>query len=89
MALVCARRGQEEVVMTANTKVSALDHAMHNAHTWVNDVAKEFDTEDREFVYGVLLHYLPPTQMNKALDQLPPEIRALLQPQASTGPTSR
>jgi hypothetical protein len=39
--------------MPAKTKVSALAHAMHVAHTWVNDVAKEFDTDDREFVYGV------------------------------------
>ena len=150
--------------MSANTKVSALDHAMHIAHTWVNDVAKEFDTDDREFAYGVLrawlhtlrdrltveaaahfaaqlpdlirgvfyagwnpsavpekynaeayavrfareanislqdvgkaaaattaalLHYLPPAQMDKALDQLPSEIRVLLQPQPSPGPTLR
>ncbi|KAA1251367.1 DUF2267 domain-containing protein [Mycobacterium simiae] len=143
--------------MSANTKVSALDHAIHVAHTWVNEVAKEFDTDDREFAYGVLrawlhtlrdrlpveaaahfsaqlpdlirgvyyagwdpsavpvkyhaeaytarfaheanislrdvdkaaaavttalLHFLPPAQLAKALDQLPNEIRALLQPQA-------
>jgi uncharacterized protein (DUF2267 family) len=150
----------KEVVMPANTKVSALDHAMHIAHTWVNDVAKEFDTDDREFAYGVLrawlhtlrdrltveaaahfaaqlpdlirgifyagwdpgavpekydaeayavrfareanisLHdvgkaaaattaaallHLPPQQMDKALGQLPSEIRVLLQPQPSPG----
>ncbi|ORV68482.1 DUF2267 domain-containing protein [Mycobacterium gastri] len=142
--------------MPANTKVSALDHAMHVAHTWVNEVAKEFDTDDREFAYGVLRawlhtlrdrlpveaaahfaaqlpdlirgvfyagwdpsgvpvkynaeayiarfareanislrdvdkaasavtaalgHLLPPAQVAKALDQLPNEIRVLLQPQ--------
>ena len=141
---------------TNNTKVSALDHAMHTAHTWVNDVARELDTDDREFAYRVLrawlhtlrdrltveasahfaaqlpdlirgvfyagwkpnavpekydaeeytvrflseanislhdvgkvaaattaavLHHLPPAQMVKVLDQLPPEIRTLLQPQ--------
>ena len=44
--------------MSANTKVSALDHAMHIAHTWVNDVAKEFDTDDREFAYRVLRAWL-------------------------------
>ncbi|HYB36444.1 MAG TPA: DUF2267 domain-containing protein [Mycobacterium sp.] len=141
--------------MSTNTKVSALDHAMHTAHTWINDVAREFDTEDREFAYRVLrawlhtlrdrltveasahfaaqlpdlirgvfyagwnpntvpekydaqayrvrflreanisledvdkaaaattaavLHHLPPAQMNKVLDQLPGEIRSLLQP---------
>ena len=146
--------------MPAKTKVSALDHAMHIAHTWVNDVAKEFDTDDREFAYGVLrawlhtlrdrltveaaahfaaqlpdlirgifyagwdpgavpekynaeayavrfageanislhdvgkaaaattaalLHHLPPAQMDKALDQLPSEIRVLLQPEPLPG----
>jgi uncharacterized protein (DUF2267 family) len=44
--------------MPAKTKVSALDHAMHVAHIWVNDVAKEFDTDDREFAYGVLRAWL-------------------------------
>ncbi len=142
--------------MPSNSKVSAIDHAMHAAHTWVNEVAKEFDTDDREFSYGVLrawlhtlrdrltveaaahfaaqlpdlirgvfyagwdpgavpvkynaeayavhfareanislqdvgkaaaavttalLHFLPPAQMDKALEQLPSEIRALLKPQ--------
>ena len=145
----------KEVVMSANTKVSALDHAMHDAHTWVNDVAKEFDDTDDgsspvgccgrgcipcgigssrqartfaaqlpDLIRGVfyagcnpsavadkydaeayalrfareanialqdvgkaaaattaaLLHFLPPAQMHKALDQLPSEIRVLLQP---------
>ena len=45
--------GPQEVVMSTNTKVSALDHAMHTAHTWINDVAREFDTGDRKFAYGV------------------------------------
>ena len=129
---------------------------MDAAHTWINDVAKEFDTEDREFAYRVLrawlhtlrdrltvkasahfaaqlpdlirgifyqawnpnavpdkydaeaytvrfsreanialddvgkaaaattaaaLHDLPVTQMDKALGQLPTEIRKILQPQ--------
>jgi uncharacterized protein (DUF2267 family) len=142
--------------MSTNTKVSALDHAMHTAHTWINDVAKEFETENREFAYRVLrawlhtlrdrltveasahfsaqlpdlirgvfyagwnpsavpdkydaeayavrfakeanialhdvgkaaaattaaaLHHLPQAQMDKALDQLPKDIRTLLQPQ--------
>ena len=44
--------------MTTNTKVSALDHATHVAHNWVNAVAKEFDTDDREFAYGVLRAWL-------------------------------
>jgi len=44
--------------MSASKKVSALDHAMHTAHTWVNDVAREFDTEDREFAYRVLRAWL-------------------------------
>lgn len=147
--------------MSTKTKVSALDHAMHTAHMWVNDVAREFDTEDREFAYRVLrawlrtlrdrltveatahfaaqlpdlirgifyagwnpskvpekydaeaytarfareanisvhdvaraaaattaaaLHHLPPAQIDKALDQLPREIRALLQAQRQPGP---
>jgi len=142
--------------MSTKTKVTALDHAMDAAHTWINDVAKQFDTEDREFAYRVLrarlhtlrdrltveasaqfcgpasdlirgifyqawnphavpdkydaeaytvrfsreanialddvgkaatattaaaLHHLPVTQMDKALSQLPTEIRKILQPQ--------
>lgn len=142
--------------MSSKTKVSALDHAMHTAHTWIKDVAREFDTEDQEFAYRVLrawlhtlrdrltveasahfaaqlpdlirgifyagwnpsavpekydaegyaarfareaiiapddvgkaaaattaavLHHLPTAQMDKALDQLPREIRTLLQDQ--------
>ncbi len=42
--------------MSANTKVSARDHATHTAHMWVNDVAK--DTDDREFAYRVLRAWL-------------------------------
>lgn len=44
--------------MSTKTKVTALDHAIDAAHTWVNDVAKEFDTEDREFAYRVLRAWL-------------------------------
>jgi uncharacterized protein (DUF2267 family) len=44
--------------MSDNTKVSALDHAVQAAHIWVNDVAKEFDTDDREFAYRVLRAWL-------------------------------
>ncbi|BBX18480.1 hypothetical protein CRI77_08505 [Mycolicibacterium duvalii] len=44
--------------MRTSTKVPGLDHAMHAAHTWVNAVAAEFDTEDREFAYGVLRGWL-------------------------------
>ncbi|HET7740764.1 MAG TPA: DUF2267 domain-containing protein [Mycobacterium sp.] len=44
--------------MPAKTRVSELDHAMHIAHTWVNDVAREFHTDDREFAYGVLRAWL-------------------------------
>jgi uncharacterized protein (DUF2267 family) len=141
--------------MSTATKVSAIDHATQSAHTWVCDVAREFDTEDREFAYRVLrawlhtlrdrltvqasanfaaqlpdlirgifyagwnpsgvpkkydveeyvlhfaheaniahddvgkaaaattaaaLHHLPAAQMDKALEQLPPELRAVLLP---------
>lgn len=44
--------------MHTTSKVSALEHAMHSAHTWVNEVAREFGTEDREFAYGVLRGWL-------------------------------
>ncbi|UXA08324.1 DUF2267 domain-containing protein [Mycobacterium sp. SMC-2] len=44
--------------MATKTKVTALDHAIDSAHTWINDVAKEFDTEDREFAYRVLRAWL-------------------------------
>lgn len=142
--------------MSTKTRVTALDHAVEVAHTWISDVAKEFNTDDREFAYGVLkawlhtlrdrltveasahfaaqlpdlirgifyqawnpnvvpqkydaeayavrfardaniarddvgkaaaattaavLHHLPAAQMDKALGQLPAEIRDMLQPQ--------
>ncbi|OBH35739.1 hypothetical protein A5692_11540 [Mycobacterium sp. E342] len=44
--------------MSTKTKVTALDHAIDSAHTWINDVAKEFGTEDREFAYRVLRAWL-------------------------------
>ncbi len=44
--------------MSTRTKVTALDHAIDSAHTWINDVAREFDTEDREFAYRVLRAWL-------------------------------
>ena len=44
--------------MSKKTKVTAPDHAMDAARTWINDVAKEFDTEDREFAYRVLRAWL-------------------------------
>jgi uncharacterized protein (DUF2267 family) len=40
------------------TKVSVFDHAVHTANTWVNGVAREFDTDDRHFVYRVLRAWL-------------------------------
>jgi uncharacterized protein (DUF2267 family) len=47
-----------EVVMSTDTKVSALNHALDTAHTWINDVAKQLDTHDREFAYRVLRAWL-------------------------------
>lgn len=44
--------------MSTKTRVTAVDHASDVAHTWVRDVAKEFDTEDREFAYRVLRAWL-------------------------------
>lgn len=57
--------------MSTNTKVSALDHAMHTAHSWVNDVAREIGTEDREFAYRVLRAWL-----HTLRDRLPVEASA-------------
>ncbi|NOQ00120.1 MULTISPECIES: DUF2267 domain-containing protein [Mycolicibacterium] len=44
--------------MTSTNRASALDHSMHTAHTWVNEVARQFDTQDQEFAYGVLRAWL-------------------------------
>lgn len=44
--------------MSTNTKASALDHAVQGAQAWVNDVAKQFDTADKEFAYEVLRAWL-------------------------------
>jgi uncharacterized protein (DUF2267 family) len=57
--------------MSTNTKVSAVDHAMHIAHAWINDVARELDTEDREFAYRVLRAWL-----HTLRDRLPVEASA-------------
>jgi Uncharacterized conserved protein (DUF2267) len=46
------------VTMSTKAKVTALDHAMDAAHAWINDVAREFDTEDCEFAYRVLRAWL-------------------------------
>ncbi len=42
----------------SHTRLDAFDHALHTAHTWVSDVAKEFGTEDRRFAYRVLRAWL-------------------------------
>lgn len=44
--------------MSDNTKVSAIDHTVEVAHIWVNDVAMEFNTENKEFAYRVLRAWL-------------------------------
>lgn len=44
--------------MTTNTTVSALEHANMIAKKWVSAIADEFETEDLEFVYGVLRAWL-------------------------------
>ena len=40
--------------MSTATRVSALDHAMQIAHTWIRGVAGKFDTDDLEFACRVL-----------------------------------
>ncbi len=44
--------------MSTNTKAAALDHAVQAAQAWVNDVAKQFGTDDKEFAYEVLRAWL-------------------------------
>ena len=44
--------------MSPSTKLSSLDHAVQAAHSWINDVAREFATEDREFAYRILRAWL-------------------------------
>lgn len=36
----------------------AFDHAQHTAHEWLADVARAFDTDDRQFAYRVLRAWL-------------------------------
>lgn len=44
--------------MATTTRALALDHSLHVARTWVNEVAKQFGTDDHEFAYGVLRAWL-------------------------------
>lgn len=44
--------------MSVTTKASSPDHAVQIARTWINAVAEEFGTQDREFAYGVLRAWL-------------------------------
>lgn len=44
--------------MPSTTHVSSLDHAGQVAQAWINEVASEFDTDDREFCYRVLRAWL-------------------------------
>ena len=44
--------------MTTKTTVSAVEHASMVARKWTGTIAEEFDTEDLEFVYGVLRAWL-------------------------------
>src|SRR5512139_953305 len=57
--------------MSTKTRVTALDHATDAAHTWINDVANEFDTQDLEFAYRVLRAWL-----HTLRDRLPVEASA-------------
>ena len=41
-----------------STTVQAYERALQVARTWTHDVARQFDTEDREFAYRVLRAWL-------------------------------
>lgn len=42
----------------SHPRLDAFDHALHTAHTWVADVARELDSEDRRYAYRVLRSWL-------------------------------
>ena len=74
--------------MSTDTKVSAHEHATHTAHTWINDVRflreanislNDVDQAAAATTAAAVRH-LPPARLDKALDQLPIEIRTLLRP---------
>ncbi len=44
--------------MSTNSKITELDHSAQTARAWVNEVAGQFDTDDREFAYRVLRGWL-------------------------------
>lgn len=44
--------------MSTNSKITELDHSVQTARAWVNEVAGQFDTDDREFAYRVLRGWL-------------------------------
>lgn len=54
---------------TANTPL--FDHAVQTASTWVHDISREFDTDDRHFAYRVLRAWL-----HALRDRLPVETAA-------------
>ena len=42
----------------AHPRLEAFDHALDTAYTWVADVARELDSEDRQFAYRALRSWL-------------------------------
>jgi uncharacterized protein (DUF2267 family) len=44
--------------MSRHTKASSIDHSAQVASSWVDDVAREFDTLDKAFAYRVLRAWL-------------------------------
>ena len=43
--------------MTAK-RLNAIDHGVEQAHVWINDVADEFGTDDRQLAYRMLRAFL-------------------------------
>ncbi len=44
--------------MSTDSEIAALAHAMQTARAWVDEVARQFGTDDREFAYRVLRGWL-------------------------------
>ncbi len=68
----------------STTRVDIIDRSVEKAHIWVNDVAEELGTDDRQYAYRVLrafLHalrdHLPVTEAAQLSAQLPTFVRGV------------